>query len=157
MQQEIEKKFLVHKDKLPSLEGGTVFAQGYLSVEPHIRFRFIDDKVVLTVKEIKKGDSSRRLEWNFEKIMSADEREQFLDLAPFAPITKKRFRVEYKGYTWEIDKYLGDNEGLITAEVEYTGDFLDVPIPEWVDDARDISDDPKYFNRNLGEKLYKSW
>ncbi len=66
MSREIERKFLVRKDRLPSLREGKRFVQGYLSDHPQVRFRIVDDRrVTLCVKrEIGPGE---RIELEFRR------------------------------------------------------------------------------------------
>ena len=157
---EIERKFLVIKDKLPKLENGQHFIQGYLSGyqegQPNIRFRIIDDEVVITIKKGEKG-SIKRYEWEFKQALPKDEIAELKSLAVRRPIEKIRYKIPFEGLIWEIDVYQRDNDGLITADVELPSVDYSIEFPNWIDSESEIGNDPKYFNLNLGEHPYKEW
>lgn len=154
MAQEIEKKYLVFKDKLPKLEGGTLYVQGYLCLSPLIRFRIIGNDVCLNLKKIK-SDSSIREEWEFYNTLSDNEIKKLVELSLKQPVKKIRYKINYKNLVWEIDEYQEENSGLITTEVELQNENDIIYFPEWVDSNYEISNDEKYFNRNLGDYPYK--
>jgi len=33
-------------------------------------------------------------------------------------IEKLRYKFQFEGFTWEVDEFLGENEGLVIAEIE---------------------------------------
>lgn len=153
---EIERRFLVFKDLLPPLKDGRHFIQGYLSLDPHIRYRMIGDEVIIAIKTNEKGATGRN-EWEFAKSLDQADREKLKALAIRKPIEKIRHEIPHEGLVWEIDVYQGDNEGLITAEVELPAVDHPIPFPTWIDSASEIGSDPKYRNSNLGEHPYKTW
>jgi len=155
-QKEIEKKYLVFTKKLPKLKNGVLFLQGYLCLNPHIRFRIIKDEVIITIKKIGKSGFERG-EWEFSKKMDKEQIEELVKLAKWKPVKKMRYKIKHKGLVWEIDKYLEKNQGLITADVELPSKDYRIPFPEWVDGSKEITNDSKYFNRNLGEHPYQRW
>ncbi|MFA6382365.1 MAG: adenylate cyclase [Candidatus Buchananbacteria bacterium] len=156
MSEEIERKYLVYKDKLPILKNGTLFIQGYLSIEPHFRVRIIGNKVIIGIKNIIKDGKSRN-EWEFEKKLNKEEIKSLLNLCIEKPIEKIRYNIKHKDLIWEIDEYQADNKGLITADVELP--YIDYPIdfPDWINISKEITHNPKYFNTNLGKHPYCNW
>ena len=156
MAKEIEKKFLVDKDKLPELKNGKHYIQGYLSTNPHIRFRVINDLVIITIKSFKENMSVRN-EWEFKNKMSKTEISELLKLSVSKPIEKSRYEVGYEKLIWEIDVYQGMNEGLITVDVELEDIIQEINFPIWARKDMDITNDPKYFNVNLGNNPYSKW
>jgi CYTH domain-containing protein len=157
MATEIERKFLVFADKLPVLENGQHFIQGYLSLLPNVRYRMIDDQVIITIKKDKVGGPGR-YEWEFaDTVSDKEEREELKKLAVRIPIEKIRYKIFYQNLTWEIDVYQGENNGLITAEVELPSIDYQIIFPEWIDKENEVGHNPKYFNSNLGEYPYQSW
>ncbi|MHB1651159.1 MAG: CYTH domain-containing protein [Desulfitobacteriaceae bacterium] len=156
MSREIERKFLVSTDKLPTLIEGQRFVQGYLKENPQIRFRLVDERIIITIKSPLPDGS--RFELETEKTWgSLEERQILQDLAIFPVIQKIRYSVPFKELVWEIDVYEGVNRGLITVDVELP--FLDYSIsfPEWVNLEGEITSDPRYFNTNLAQTPYSSW
>lgn len=156
MAKEIERKYLVISSKLPKLTQGITYVQGYLSLDPLIRFRIIGNKVEITIKKLIDGGVSRE-EWEFSKEFSARECEELIQLAKKKPIIKVRYTLKFKDLLWEIDEYKGENKGLITADIEIPQKEHEIQFPEWIDFTQEITDDPRYFNKNLGDNPYKSW
>jgi adenylate cyclase len=150
---EIERKFLLKKDTWRS-EQGTRYRQGYLNSvkERTVRVRTIGDKGYLTIKGISKGPV--RTEYEYE--IPVAEAEAMLDELCEKPlIEKKRYKIEFKGFVWEVDEFFGENQGLIVAEVELEEEDQAFPKPEWV--GEEVTGDPKYFNANLIHNPYQSW
>lgn len=138
------------------LRDGQYFVQGYLNEQPSIRYRFIDNDVIVTIKK-EQGDGSR---FEFETIKSdATETERLtlkqLSLVP--PIEKIRYRIPFDGLVWEVDVYQGENRGLITVDIELPEIGHKLQFPKWVDAQQEITHDPRFFNINLGRKPYASW
>lgn len=156
MAQEIEKKYLVLKNKLPKLKNGILFIQGYLSFNPLIRFRVINNDVCINIKKIK-GNGSVRDEWEFHNKLDNKEIKKIVQLSIKKPIKKIRYKVKQKKLTWEIDAYQGENKGLITVDVEIPKRNSKIYFPNWVNQNKEITNDEKYFNKNLGEKPYKQF
>lgn len=156
MAKEIEKKYLIFKDKLPKLKNGVFYIQGYLCLLPLIRFRIIGSEVCLNIKKIKKNSPIRE-EWEFFNNLNETEIKKLINLSIKKPIKKIRYKIKSNNLLWEIDVYQGENKGLITAEAELPEKNYLTVFPSWVDAKHDISNDKKYFNLNLGDKPFKSF
>ncbi len=154
MAKEIERRFLVLPRKWSDLGGGQLIRQGYLSVtkQSSVRVRTYGDHGYLTVKGHTSGNT--RDEYEYE-IPLADANEIMATLCEHSPIEKTRYRIVFKGHTWEVDEYAGANHGLTVAEVELKDAKEDVELPDWVD--REISGDPRYYNSNLSIKPFSTW
>lgn len=154
MAKEIERKFLVHPRKWSDLGAGLPIRQGYLSAskESSVRVRTYGDKAYVTIK----GHTSdtTRDEYEYE-IPSTDANEILGALCEHPPIEKIRYRVVFKGHTFEVDEYGGANRGLTVAEVELKDANEQVELPDWID--REVTGDPRYFNSNLSIKPLSSW
>ncbi|MDR3540074.1 MAG: adenylate cyclase [Desulfosporosinus sp.] len=153
---EIERKFLVLSEHLPSLQKGQYIVQGYLSEKPSIRYRFLDDSIVITIKE-EREDGSRFEFETLNPLSSPEERSTFKRLSLVPPIEKIRYRIPFAGLTWEIDVYQRENRGLITVDVEFPEIGYLLHFPKWVDSEREITGDPEFSNFNLGRKPYSTW
>ncbi len=154
MAKEIERKFLLKGDAWKKLGKGTLYRQGYLNSvkERTVRIRTIDDKAFLTVKGITVG--STRAEYEYE-IPHADCVAMLDNLAEKPIIEKLRYKVPLGGFVWEIDEFLGVNEGLVVAEVELKSEDQQFEKPEWV--GEEVTSDPRYFNSNLVAHPYTTW
>jgi CYTH domain-containing protein len=56
---------------------------------------------------------------------------------------------------WEVDEFLGDNSGLVVAEIELENEYQTFDIPKWV--GAEVSTDEKYYNYNLLTHPFKDW
>jgi len=154
MGMEIERKFLVKDDSFRTLSQGMRCRQGYLNseIERIVRVRTVDDKGYLTIKGISRG--AKRIEYEYE--IPAKEAEAMLDdLCEKPLIEKNRYRIGHEGFLWEVDEFLGENQGLVVAEVELKSQDQPFEKPAWV--GEEVTRDPKYFNSNLARYPYKNW
>jgi adenylate cyclase len=154
MPTEIERKFLVKGDEWRSLGKGTLYRQGYLATKKgcSVRVRLVGDRGYLTIKGLTEGISRAEYEY---LIPAEDAREMLDTLCDRALIEKTRYRVEYSGLIWEIDEFVGENQGLIVAEVELKDANQPIDLPNWI--GKEVSDDPRYFNVNLVQYPYSQW
>lgn len=153
---EIERKFLVSNVKWGDLHNpadGTFYQQAYLSTDSKctVRIRITEIKAFITIKGESRGISREEFEYS---IPMRDGLE-ILRLAVTPVIMKRRYAVMHKGYRWEVDEFLGDNEGLILAEVELKSAIEQPDWPEWID--REVSGDPRYYNLQLAIHPINQW
>ena len=150
---EIERKFLVKENDWRNGQG-TMYRQGYLNSDENrnVRVRVINDRGYLTVKGISQG--ATRVEYEYE-IPKAEAEAMLDDLCEKPLIIKKRYKTEYKGFVWEVDEFLGENQGLIIAELELESENQVFIKPEWI--GKEVTGDPKYFNSNLIHRPFSKW
>lgn len=154
MGREIERKFLVNNDGFRVGADCSRVVQGYLSADPErtIRVRTRNGKAYLTVKG--KTQGIVRTEYEYE-IPWNDAQEMLDGMCTGSIIVKDRYIVEYQGFTWEVDVFDGDNQGLILAEIELEDEATVFPAPPWL--GAEVSADPRYFNAQLTRNPYKNW
>lgn len=115
---EIERKFLVRK--LPAdldQYRRTEIAQGYLALDPQgveVRLRKANKSYCLTVK---KREANGRDEHNVT--LSKTQWNELWPLTKGRRLSKIRFDVPCENRIVELDIFLGLNNGLILAEVEF--------------------------------------
>jgi len=151
---EIERKFLLNGDEWRALGHPVLYRQGYLnrSKERTVRVRMAGEKGYLTIKGISKG--MKRTEYEYE--IPKEDVNAILDaLAEKPVIEKNRYCVEYKGVSWEIDEFSGENQGLILAEVELESEDQKIELPSWI--GKEVTHDPRYYNSNLVLHPYTKW
>jgi len=115
---EIEHKFLLANDNWRSQTyKSIIIQQGYLTSAPtsSIRVRISGENAWLNIKSATIGN--QRLEFEY-KIPLADAEEMIATLCEGPLVTKTRHYVKHDGHVWEIDEFLGENNGLIVAEIE---------------------------------------
>lgn len=155
MAKEIERKFLVDQDAWDSLAkpDGVQYRQGYILSEKHrtVRVRVAGDKGFITLKGKAVGIS--RDEFEYE--IPVDEAEEILKNFAINGTEKIRYCIPFSGFTWEVDVFSGENDGLIVAEIELTSEQEEFEKPNWV--AAEVTEDARYFNANLAVHPYIGW
>lgn len=153
MAQEIERKFLVLRDKWQPKDKGERICQGYLSEDKErtVRVRLKGEKAFLTVKG--KNDGISRAEFEYE--IPVKDGEAMLKLCRKPLVEKIRYCEEVAGHVWEIDCFYGANDGLIMAEVELANAVEEVILPSWA--GKEVSADSRYYNANLRQHPYCEW
>lgn len=139
---EIERKFLL-KSLPDGITGGRPILQGYLAHDEQmeVRIRQYGDRQFLTVKE-GRGISRRETEVEITA-------EQFQALWPSTAgrrLEKVRSLVDHGQFRVEVDRYVGDLEPLLIAEVEFTSvaESERFEIPEWF--GEEVTDVDAYKN-----------
>ena len=149
--QEIERKYLVQsEDYLRMSTHHRSIRQEYLtsSAETTVRVRIIDQEARLTIKGASHDGGLSRSEWEYP-IPLADAEEMLAQCAGDV-LTKVRYYVPYEGYLWEVDRFGGELEGLVMAEVELTDPSEEPPLPKWL--GREVTGDPRYYNAQLAKR-----
>ena len=62
---------------------------------------------------------------------------------------------EENGDVWEVDEFMGANEGLVVAEIELESEEQDFMKPEWL--GEEVSKVSRYLNVELSKLPYKAW
>lgn len=150
---EIERKFLLAGDGWRAGAQGVEYRQGYLSRDPArtVRVRVAGGQGFLTIKGRNEGVARAE----FEYVIPVDEAYQLLKLCEGPLIEKLRYRVEHAGFCWEIDEFLGENAGLVVAEIELPSADTAFDRPAWV--GAEVSDDTRYYNSSLSRLPFTRW
>jgi CYTH domain-containing protein len=154
MGKEIEKKFLILNNDWRHLGTGEPYCQGYLNSEKErtVRVRTISDRGILTIKGPNVGGT--RLEYEYD--IPFDEAREILHELCLEPLIEKiRYKIPYKGFTWEVDEFKGENAGLIFAEIELQHEGQEFAKPPWI--GEEVTDDSRYYNANLVKNPYSNW
>jgi adenylate cyclase len=153
---EIERKFLVNHDAWHKLDkpDGNHYRQGYILNGDNrvVRVRVTDKHSYLTIKGGGTGNISRK---EFEYEIPIPDGEELLKSFTENGTEKIRYRIPFAGFTWEVDEFLGDNEGLIVAEIELKDEDEKFEKPAWV--ANEVTDDRRYANSSLSVHPFKDW
>ncbi|WP_118973999.1 CYTH domain-containing protein [Taibaiella koreensis] len=152
---EIERKFLVDADRWQALSKpqAAMLEQGYITTDPErtVRIRIAGETAWLTVKGLTNGASRTEIECGIP-VATAGE---LLQAFALNSIRKRRYTIDHEDHTWEVDEFLGDNEGLIVAELELETEDALFTKPEWVTD--EVTHDARYFNAVLARHPFKTW
>lgn len=158
---ERERKFLVAGKAIIDGLPGTRFVQGYLVVASNVEVRIRTGPAgqILTVKGQRNGRD------RYEKQLIIEDRDVAYSLVEQCDglvVVKTRYintiRLE-DGIveTWTIDKYHGDNEGLVIAEFEYPQERLDrePSSPWWL--GREVTNESRFYAAQLSVYPYRRW
>ncbi len=149
MGQEIERKFLVIINKWNQVlkPKEEEYRQGYLVSTPEktIRVRITPQTAYLTIKGKSVGISRPEFEYEIPISEATDLLEQF----SISELRKVRYKVKHNNHLWEVDEFLGRQEGLVLAEIELTDEREEFSMPDWV--GQEVSGDRRYYNSHLAE------
>lgn len=153
---EIERKFLVVSEafKSDALRQNQI-AQGYLSThkERTVRVRIKGEKGYLTIKGESNETGLSRFEW--EKEILVAEAKQLLELCEKGVIEKIRYEIQVDEHLFEVDEFLGENKGLVIAEVELQSESEIFEKPSWL--GIEVTQDHRYYNSYLSQNPFTSW
>ena len=158
---EIERKFLVAGEGWRDAAHAVLpMAQGYLNDlgamdrgEQHasVRVRIQGADAFLNIKSRELGRSRQEFDY---PVPVADAR-ALLSLCVGGVIDKRRHLVRHAGHLWEVDEFLGENAGLVVAEIELSDPDETFALPSWA--GREVTDEPRYYNLALAAHPYSRW
>ena len=158
---EIERKFLVAGDGWrKSAHKVVAMAQGYLNdmaaldsgaQRVSVRVRIAGDDAFLNLKSSDPGHTRQE----FDYAIPPDEARALLALCVGGIIDKRRHYVNHAGHLWEVDEFLGDNAGLVVAEVELDSADESFARPPWL--GVEVTDSLRYYNLALAARPYALW
>ena len=158
---EIERKFLVTGDGWRRAAHKVApMAQGYLNdiaamdagtMKASVRVRIQGEQAYLNLKSRELGHTRQE----FDYAIPVDDARGLLALCVGGLVDKRRHYVEFEGRLWEVDEFLGDNAGLVVAEIELESADAAFATPDWA--GREVTDSPRYYNLALASRPYSQW
>lgn len=158
---EIERKFLPRSDGWRAAAHRVVpMAQGYLNdlalvdsgaMRASVRVRIEGDAAFLNIKSRELGTTRQE----FEYPLPVAEARALLGLCVGGLVEKNRHYVEHAGHLWEVDEFLGDNAGLVVAEIELADAGETFALPDWA--GAEATHAPRYYNLALASRPFSQW
>lgn len=158
---EIERKFLVTSDAWRTQATRRVeMAQAYLNdlatldagaMNVSVRVRIQGDAAYLNMKSREPGTTRQE----FDYPIPVEDARALLALSVGGRIEKVRHYVEHAGRTFEVDEFLGENAGLVVAELELESADAAFERPGWL--GVEVTDDARYYNLALASRPHSSW
>lgn len=158
---EIERKFLVTADGWRAAAHKVVpMAQGYLNdlaamdtgaMKASVRVRIAGEDAFLNLKSRELGHTRQE----FDYPIPLDDARGLLALCVGGLVDKRRHYVEHAGLLWEVDEFLGDNAGLVVAEVELPSADAVFDTPAWA--GREVTESARYYNLALATRPFSQW
>jgi adenylate cyclase len=151
---EIERKFLLANDNWRThVRTHQLMRQGYLGGSRcSVRARIAGDQAWLNIKAKRTGMTRVEFEYPIPRV---DADEILRDLCEGPLVEKYRHEIPIGEHVWEIDEFLGDNAGLIVAEIELDGEQEHFERPAWL--GAEVTEDQRYYNFNLAKHPYREW
>lgn len=158
---EIERKFLVSGERWRAgVQCSERMVQGYLiganalhegHARASVRVRLAGEHAWLNIKAAQVGIARAEYEY---PIPPADADALIATLCE-GVVEKIRHYTPIDGALFEIDEFLGNNAGLVVAEIELAAIDTAFPVPVWL--GREVSATGRYHNVNLIEHPYVNW
>jgi adenylate cyclase len=152
---EIERKFRVQGDGWRSqVRQRTLLRQGYIANTAHasVRVRLAGEQGWLSVKAMTAGLSRAE----YEAVIAPAAAHEILERLCEGPLIEKwRHIVIYHGSEWEIDEFLGENAGLVIAELELESESEPFERPPWL--GTEVTHDERYYNFRLAQRPFRHW
>lgn len=158
---EIERKFLLRGDGWRhAVERTERMAQGYLvgaqalhdgTARASVRARVAGNRAWINIKAARLGIERAEFEY---PVPVADAEAMLAELCD-GVLTKQRHYVTVEGTVFEIDAFLGDNAGLVVAEVELPAVDATFARPDWL--GIEVSALSRYYNVHLIAYPYARW
>ncbi len=111
-----------------------------------------DGAAFLTLKGRQTG--FRRPEFEYE-IPFADGAFLLEHMAEKPLVEKCRHRIALDGLVWEVDEFLGENAGLVLAELELAAEDQSFSRPGWL--GAEVTGDWRYANSSLARHPFRRW
>lgn len=158
---EIERKFLVTGDGWRAAAHKVVpMAQGYINdqkamdtgaMKASVRVRIAGEEAFLNLKSRELGHTRQE----YDYAIPVDDARGLLALCVGGMVDKRRHYVNHEGHLWEVDEFLGDNAGLVVAEIELSSADEVFVRPEWI--GAEVTDAIRYYNLALATRPYSRW
>ena len=143
---EIRRCFLVKHEFLPNdLPQGSLVVQGYLSQDPLIRVKVLNDKAWMIIRG--RGDAIEFQSWEYQ--IPWQDAEQMMNLTNFK-LSKISRLLKHNSHVWRLDEYLGPLSGLWMAKIELSDKYESYIAPDWI--GKEVSYDSKYYQINLAKR-----
>ncbi|KLJ02903.1 CYTH domain-containing protein [Luteimonas sp. FCS-9] len=158
---EIERKFLVTSDAWRAAAHAVVpMAQAYLNdmaaldsgaQKASVRVRIEGEAAFVNIKSRALGHTRQE----FELPLPVDDAHALLGLCVGGRVEKRRHLVRHDGHLWEVDEFLGDNAGLVVAEIELGAPDEAFGRPDWL--GEEVTDRKRYYNLALATHPFSRW
>ena len=110
-----------------------------------------DDFGFLTIKGKSEGAARPEYEYDIPKHDALELLEGFCS----SLVSKYRYTIYFAGEAWEVDEFLGANEGLYVAEIELLSKDEAFEMPEWV--GEEVTGIERYYNSALSTHPFCEW
>ncbi len=115
--------------------------------DPTIRIRLDGEYAILCIKGPTIGISRFEFEWEIKPYSIL---KKLLESSDWPLVEKRRWDIQSEdGHIWNLDRFLGLNEGLWLAEIELSDEDTTYHCPKWV--GIDVSNDPRLTSKQLAE------
>ncbi len=152
---EHERKFLLKEGCTLNFETTMRIVQNYVEtvdVKKSVRIRVKGEEAFTTFKHAESEVTNLEYESPMELGMALDI---MRDVCDGTPIHKLRGTIKHEGLVYEVDKFMGENEGLVLVEVETPNKDTEINLPHFI--GHEVTDDMRFRNAYLAKHPFKSW
>lgn len=152
---EIERKFLPVSDAWrAAVTDSRRLVQGYIANTPRcsVRVRIAGEAAWLSLKSMDPGTTRHEFEY---PVPCGDARQILAGLCEGPPLEKIRHRVPAGRHCYEVDEFLGDNAGLVIAEIELGAADETFDRPAWL--GEEVTEEPRYYSFMLARMPFSGW
>ena len=121
------------------------------AMKASVRVRIQGDDAYLNLKSRELGHTRQE----FDYAIPVEDARALLALSVGGLVDKRRHYVDFGGYLWEVDEFLGDNAGLVVAELELPSADAVFDKPDWI--GREVTDSKRYYNLALAARPFSQW
>ena len=93
--------------------------------------------------------------YEFETEVPMEDGRQLMNLCRPGRIDKVRWLIHDGKHTIEVDEFLGDNEGLVMAEIELNSEDEEYIKPDFL--GKEVTGDKRFYNSHLMRYPYVLW
>jgi len=152
----IKRKFLVDIEKWNSIKSslqGERIRQAYIFISRNksLRVRIKGDVAQM---KFKAGESVQD-QTQVVSTIQMDDAIIMIEYFSEAQLDKIRYDYLYKGLKWEIDVFLGKNNGLVIAQAVPGHINIIVEKPDWL--KEEVTHDARYLSVNLSLMPFSTW
>jgi len=142
---EIERRFLVIREKLPDLSEchSWMMKQAYLARDPWVRIRIVEGNTPQAILTVKGKGTLTRPEVNCS--IPVDKALEMWPMARCGIIHK----IRHSCGQWEVDEFMDSLAGLWLAEIELANEDTKFDRPEWL--GQEVTEDIRYSNAYMAE------
>ncbi len=152
----IKRKFLVDIEKWNSIKlslQGERIRQAYIFIARNksLRVRIKGDIAQMTFKA---GESVLD-QTQVVSVIQMEDAIFMIEHFSEAQLDKIRYDYLFRGLKWEIDEFLGKNNGLVIAQAVPGHINIAVEKPDWL--KEEVTQDARYLNVNLSLMPFSNW
>jgi adenylate cyclase len=121
------------------------------AMKASVRVRIQGEEAYLNLKSRELGHTRQE----FDYPIPVEDARGLIALSVGGIVDKRRHYVRHAGHLWEVDEFLGENAGLVVAEIELDSADEAFARPDWI--RAEVTHCKRYYNLALATRPYAAW